>query len=139
MRSVIFTKQGRAGQQIEVHAYRYTACSIIGQVFVNGKYLAGVSQPTALKQPQGEITHYMGGGFDPASPGPAIGLTPAEAQQIKAALDAAQAAQLQTEEAQAFLQAEQRRTAALIREDEAREAMVSTRLMRDMDRADSDK
>jgi hypothetical protein len=78
----------------------------------------------------------MGGGFLGTKPG--VGLTTAEAEQIQAALAAAQAAQMQTEEAQAAVRAEAERTEALIRADEIRKAMFSTKLMRDMDRADSD-
>lgn len=136
MSQTIFSKSTSRGQ-VEIRAYRYTATSIIGQAFLAGKFLPGLCRPAALKTPQGDVTHFMGGGSDGSLP--AIGLTSAEAAAINAALDAAQAEQLQTAEAQEVLATERRRTAALIREDEAREAMPSTKLMRDMDRADSDK
>ena len=99
MSQTIFSKTATSGKQVEVRAEEHTTGYFIAQVFVDGKYLAGPGQPQALKSPKGEVTHFLGGGWDGTKPG--IGLTTAEAQTIESSLTALRAAWEETSAGQA--------------------------------------
>lgn len=92
MSQVIFTKTASTGQQIEVRLKEYLPGVFIAQLFLDGQFVFGEDKPTLLKQPKGDITHWMG------RQGKAIGLTTAEAQIIQSAIEQADAAAKETPE-----------------------------------------
>lgn len=90
MSTTILMKTSSKGQQIEVRLKEYLPGAHIAQLFIDGQYVTGPSEPQALKQPKGEVTHFLGGGFSGGKP--AVGFTATEAAQINEAIQAANAA-----------------------------------------------
>jgi hypothetical protein len=86
MNDLILSKTAGNGMRIEVRLKEYLPGQHIAQIYLDGQYVNGESRPVKLSAAKGDVTHWLG------RQGKAVGLTSAEAEQINAAIDAANAA-----------------------------------------------
>lgn len=87
MEKTILRKRNASGQNADIRVRETSPGSYALQLYVDGYYVPGPARPMPLDEPEGFVTHYLGGGYGDK---PVVGLTEAEASLILRALDRAE-------------------------------------------------
>ncbi|MGI6206954.1 MAG: hypothetical protein ACOYEW_01960 [Anaerolineae bacterium] len=87
MDTTILRKRTSQGQTVEVRLHENAPGWYVVQVYVNGQFVPGPTQPIEMDPPEGGYTHYLGGGYGDR---PIVGLTEVEAEVVMRALGKAQ-------------------------------------------------
>ncbi len=87
MEKTILRKRDASGRSVDIRVRETSPGSHALQLYVDGYYVSGPGRPVPLEQPDGLLTHYLGGGYGDK---PVVRLTESEATLILRALDRAE-------------------------------------------------